>query len=254
MPKINQRLLRRLEGELNLKQRQVYNLVSDKAIELMLPRHQAAIAVAAENGINITKYATHDDLVAIRQARSSSSPKGPSEMLNRSSKSSLRRPKLDSGFPDPFVDATVISSAHRNAELYPIVYIFENSVRNVVSIVMQTAFGDDWWEQKVSDAIKRNVKIRQSEEKQYPWHSQRGAHPIFYTDISDLRTIINTHNKEFKKVFGKIPRVEMWIEEIEKTRNILAHNNPVTKKDRDRLSVFARDWSELSKKIFDEVC
>jgi len=254
MPKINQRLLRRLQEELNLKQRQVYNLVSDKAVELMLPRHQAAIAVAAENGINISKYATHDDLVAIRQARGSSSPTASTETLARSSKSSLKRPKLDSGFPDPFVDATVISSAHRNSELYPIVYIFENSVRNVVSIVMENAFGDDWWELKVSDAIKKAVKIRQSEEKQYPWHSQRGAHPIYYTDISDLRTIINTYNKEFKKVFGKIPRVEMWIEEIEKTRNILAHNNPVAKKDRDRLSVFARDWSELSKKIFDEVC
>jgi len=254
MPKINQLLLRRLQKELNLKQRQVYNLVSQKAIELMLPRHQAAIAVAAENGINITKYVSHEDLVAIRQARGSSSPKTQPETPSPSSKSSLKKPRLDSGFPDPFVDANVVSSAHRNAELYPIVYIFENSVRNVVSIVMQSTFGEDWWEQKVSDTIKRNVKIRQSEEKQYPWHSQRGVAPIFYTDISDLRTLINTYNKEFKKVFGKIPRVEMWIEEIEKTRNILAHSNPVAKKDRDRLTVFARDWSELSKKIFDEVC
>src|SRR3972149_1409980 len=235
MPKINQRFLRKLQQELDLKQRQVYNLVSEKAIELMLPRHQAVIAVAAENGINITKYASHEDLAAIRQARSSSRSKSLSETSTQSSRSSARRPKLDSGFPDPFIDASVFSSAHRNAELYPIVYIFENSVRNVVSIVMQSAFGDEWWEQKVSDTIKRTVRIRQSEEKQYPWLSQRGAAPIFYTDISDLRTIINTYNRQFKKVFGKIPRVEMWIEEIEKTRNILAHNNPVAKKDRDRL-------------------
>ena len=254
MPKINQHLLRRLEKELHLKRRQVYNLVSEKAIDLMLPRHQAAIAVAAENGVNITKYASHEDLVAIRQARGSSSPHSQLETRSPSSRLSVKRPKSDSGFPDPFVDASVVSSGHRNAELYPIVYIFENSVRNVVSIIMQSAFGEDWWEHKVSESIRRSVTIRQSEEKQYPWHSQRGAAPIFYTDISDLRTIINTYNKEFKKFFGKIPRVEMWIEEIEKTRNILAHNNPVSKKDRDRLTVFARDWSELSKKIFDEVC
>ena len=133
-------------------------------------------------------------------------------------------------------------------------YIFENSVRNVVSIVMQNEYGEDWWELKVKDKIKDAVKIRQAEEKQYPWHSQRGAAPIYYTDISDLRTIINTYNKVFKKIFGKIPQVELWIEEIEKTRNILAHNNPVSKKDRDRLSVFAKDWSELAKTIFAEVC
>jgi hypothetical protein len=253
MPKINQHLLRKLRSQLNLKQSQVYNLVSAKAIELMLPRHLAVIALAAENGLNINKYASEEDLVAIRGARSTlpskSLPDAPS-----SSKSSGRKPKLDAGFPDPFVDASVVNAGHRNAELYPIVYIFENSVRNVVSIVMQSAFGDDWWEQKVKDTTQRSVQIRQSEEKQYPWHSQRGAAPIFYTDISDLRTIMNTYNKEFKKAFGKIPRVELWIEEIEKTRNILAHNNPVAKKDRDRLTVFARDWSELSKKIFEEVC
>ncbi|MBN1398660.1 MAG: hypothetical protein JXA06_11570 [Bacteroidetes bacterium] len=253
MPKINQILLKKLQQTLNLKQAQVYNLVSDKARELMLPSYQAIIALAAENGINITKYASQDDLVAIRQARSSTFFPGSTEIVS-TTKTSIKKPRFDAGFPDPFVDASVANSAHRNAELYPVVYLFENSVRNLVSVVMQSTFGDDWWEQKVSDKIKNNVQIRQSEEKQYSWHSQRGAYPIFYTDISDLRKIINTYNKQFKKVFGKIPRVEMWIEEIEKTRNILAHNNPVSKKDRDRLTVFARDWSELCKNVFNEVC
>jgi hypothetical protein len=253
MPKINQTLLKKLQQTLTLKQAQVYNLVSDKARELMLPRHLAIIALAAENGINITKYASQEDLVAIRQARSSTFSPSSNEIVS-TTKTSIKKPRFDAGFPNPFVDASVVNSAHRNAELYPVVYLFENSVRNLVSVVMQSTFGDDWWEQKVSDKIKNNVQIRQSEEKQYPWHSQRGASPIFYTDISDLRTIINTYNKQFKKVFGKIPRVEMWIEEIEKTRNILAHNNPVSKKDRDRITVFARDWSELCKKVFNEVC
>jgi hypothetical protein len=219
----------------------------------MLPRHQAIMALAAEKGINITKYASQEDLAVIRQARVPSAVVTSTEAPSQS-KSNSRKPKLDGGFTDPFVDAGVVTAAHRNAELYPIVYIFENSVRNVIAMVMQSEFGDDWWEHKVSDGIKRAVLVRQSEEKQYPWHSQRGAAPIFYTDISDLRTIINTYNKVFEKVFGKIPRVEMWIEEIEKTRNILAHNNPVAKKDRERLTVLARDWSDLSKKIFGEIC
>lgn len=253
MAKINQQLLNALAKKTGLKQRQAYNLVSKASLDLMLPRNLAALVVASQKGININKFASQEDLATIRQARTTYTPTSSIE-TSSTSKSLPRNPKLDGGFADPFVDAGVISSAHRNAELYPVVYVFENSVRNVVSMVMQTAFGEDWWEQKVKDKMKQDVAIRQSDERQHPWHSQRGAAPICYTDISDLRTIINTYNKTFKKAFGKITQVELWIAEIEKTRNILAHNNPVSKKDRDRLTVFARDWSELAKKVFNEVC
>jgi Swt1-like HEPN len=253
MSRINQKLLDALEKESGLKKSQVYNLVGKVSGELLLPRNLAALVVASRRGLNINKYATLDELSTIRQTQSS---QNASITVGATSapKSSLRKPKTDGGFTDPFIDASIVSSANRNAELYPIMFIFENSVRNVVSMVMQNAHGEDWWEKKIHLTIKNGVKVRQAEEKQSPWHSQRGAAPIYYTDISDLRKIINTFNKEFKLVFGKIPRVEMWIEEIEKTRNILAHNNPVSKKDRDRLTVFARDWSELAKKIFDEIC
>ncbi len=253
MAKIKQQLLDALIKNTGLKQRQVYYLINDASKDLFIPRHLAALVVASNKDININKYASAEELSAIRQslpARGSNTNPEPAT----NSKTKVKKLKIENGFPDPFIDANVISSAHRNAELYPIMYIFENSVRNVVSIVMQNEYGEDWWELKVKDKIKDAVKIRQAEEKQYPWHSQRGAAPIYYTDISDLRTIINTYNKVFKKIFGKIPQVELWIEEIEKTRNILAHNNPVSKKDRDRLSVFAKDWSELAKTIFAEVC
>lgn len=253
MPKINQHLLDAIAKKTKLKQRQVYNLVGKAAIELMLPRNLAALVVASNNGINIHKYASTEELATIREARSAP-PSGALPARGATNAPVTRKLKGPQALSDPFIDAMVVAAAQRNAELYPIMYTFENSVRNVISIIMQSTYGDDWWEQKVSETIRQRVHIRQSEEKQYPWHSQRGAANISYTDISDLRTIINTFNKDFKRHFGKIPRVEMWIEEIEKTRNTLAHNNPVSKKDRDRLSLFADDWNALAKKIFDEVC
>ena len=72
--------------------------------------------------------------------------------------------------------------------------------------------------------------------------------------IDDLKKIINTNSAEFRKVLGdKFDHLAVWIEEIEKTRNILAHNNPVTKKDQDRLNLYAHDWSKLAVLVFEKL-
>jgi len=67
MAKINQQLLVRLKKELKINNARVYQLIDAKVRATLLPRHLAAIAVAAESGVNISKYATHDELALIRQ-------------------------------------------------------------------------------------------------------------------------------------------------------------------------------------------
>ena len=49
-------------------------MIADKVRTAHLPRHLAAIAVAAEHGINISKFATPDDLSAIRQSPIGTAP------------------------------------------------------------------------------------------------------------------------------------------------------------------------------------
>lgn len=50
--------------------RHVDRLIADRARHLMLTREQAAIAIAAEYGISVTRFATADDLAVIRAAKS----------------------------------------------------------------------------------------------------------------------------------------------------------------------------------------
>ncbi|MBI3176281.1 MAG: hypothetical protein HYZ25_21355 [Chloroflexi bacterium] len=166
-------------------------------------------------------------------------------------------PKLPSKSEDPFISDVAFSAASNNAEIYPTVYLFENSVRNFVAAVMKKDYGENWWADKVetvNTGVQKNVTIRRLAEKEAPWHSSRGADPIFFTDIDDLKTIINSNGAVFRKILaGKYNHLIVWIEEIEKTRNILAHNNPVTKKDRDRLMVYAHDWSKLAVIVFEKL-
>ena len=66
MSRVNPQLLKRLQTTLGLGKRQVNNLINDKARERFLPRSLAAIALAAEQDIPLSKYATADDLAALR--------------------------------------------------------------------------------------------------------------------------------------------------------------------------------------------
>jgi len=63
--------------------------------------------------------------------------------------------------------------------------------------MMELDYGKDWWKDKIINdkpTIEREVTIRRLAEKSFPWHSTRNAHSIFYTDISDLKNIINTYS------------------------------------------------------------
>jgi hypothetical protein len=145
----------------------------------------------------------------------------------------------------------LVSEAQKNAEIYPVVYLFENSVRSVVSAILANAYGRDWWDLIVDPKIKRSVDIRQKAEQAHPWHSKRGQKPIHYTDIEDLKKIISMQHKVFRGVMGPsaLKHAELWIEEIERTRNVLAHNNPVSASDRKRLESYSKDWHALAKSM-----
>jgi predicted nucleotide-binding protein len=66
--RINPELLARLGKKLRVGQSRAYALIDAKARETLLPRHLAAVALASERGINISRYADEQDLATIRGA------------------------------------------------------------------------------------------------------------------------------------------------------------------------------------------
>ncbi len=81
MPRIDQSLLERLSAKLEVGIPRVYQLIDAKVRETHLPRHLAAVALASERGINISKYASADDLAIIRSIAKAYSPP-PSSYFN----------------------------------------------------------------------------------------------------------------------------------------------------------------------------
>jgi len=216
---------------------------------------QAACFYIKKNNLDINVSSIIDDVTRKAVQDEFASENRPNPAIKISKRKQNQKPLLKSD--DPFVDNQTFNAAYSNAEIYPIIYLFENSVRSFIVAVMKKDFGDSWWTEKVEKVntrIKENVEIRRLAEKEAPWHSTRGADPIYYTDIDDLKKILNTYSKEFRKILkGKFEHVIVWIDEIEKTRNTLAHNNPVTKRDRDRLMLYAHDWGKYVNYIYEEL-
>ena len=66
--KVDDRVMKKLEQQLGLSRSQVNRRIAEKAAELFVPRRQAALALAADHRINVSRLADPDDLAALRGA------------------------------------------------------------------------------------------------------------------------------------------------------------------------------------------
>jgi predicted nucleotide-binding protein len=71
---VDPRLREGLEDRLSLSKSQVNKRITERAQTLMLPREQAAIALALQAGVNVSRFADADDLAAVRGAIAARAP------------------------------------------------------------------------------------------------------------------------------------------------------------------------------------
>ena len=134
------------------------------------------------------------------------------------------------------------------SRVYPYIYLFENSVRYLIKEILGRKYGDNWWEEKAPTATKREVMKRIAREDVHRWHAKRGAHPIFYSDMHDLYSIIVKNWKDFKDLFPDQTWIKSRVEEIELSRDIIAHNNPLPDDEITRLKLDLKAWvKQISK-------
>lgn len=153
--------------------------------------------------------------------------------------------------PDAALSAGRKTEAEKMAAIYPMLYAFENSVREFVDGHLTAELGKDWWgdSKVVSGSVRKTVERNKAAEGQHRYHSRRNARPIYYTNIDDLGTITMSEKgwPVFKPLFPSDRWLPALIEKIETSRNVVAHMNPLQKKDIDRIRLNFEDWLEQVK-------
>ena len=70
----------------------------------------------------------------------------------------------------------------------------------------------------------------------------RGASDIYYTDFGDLRLIIQANWQDFEDLFPHQNWIVSRLDELESSRNIIAHSNTLDERELTRLKIYLQDW------------
>jgi len=136
------------------------------------------------------------------------------------------------------------------AAIYPLLYVLENSMRELIKRVMYARYGTDWWNTQLASGKLKNVQQKAADrmktETQRKWHQRRGAHPIDYVDFGDLGQIITGRQADFiPAIVEDVPWITHLMRELEPSRNVVCHMNPLDSGNITDLKSWFRKWERI---------
>ena len=136
----------------------------------------------------------------------------------------------------------VRQSAMQSLPAFLAFFCLENAIRELVVDRLQENHGNDWWQSCASTRLQDRVAQRQTKEGNNRWHVQRGANEIYYTDFGDLQDLIISHWADFEDLFPDQHWVASRLNDLENSRNIIAHSNLLDERERARIRMYLQDW------------
>ena len=140
------------------------------------------------------------------------------------------------------LDEAVVAPAKHRAAVYVAVAAFENGARELVTRVMLEGFGENWWDERVSEKTRTHCKGRQEEDERNRYHKQRGEAQINYTELKHLVNIIRANWELFEPFLPSPEWTASVFDAIERSRNVIMHSGVLDREDVARLGINIRDW------------
>jgi hypothetical protein len=237
-------------------------LVGARKNELPMSTELAVYTIAFENRIDVSKELRKEETAEVRalvaQLRNGQQPASsptPSRRASTALKTASKPVKLTIADVD-FGDIPALRPLHAGEaklmaeKVYPLIYIFENSVRDLIERVVSASFGPKWWDTAVPKGPRETAQRHLDAEKKDPWHSKRGRRPVDYVFLNELWAIIKHHWALFAPLFPDQPWVQTMItRDMNVSRLVLAHMNPLAGDDVKALEVSFRKWVRQLKAV-----
>jgi hypothetical protein len=144
--------------------------------------------------------------------------------------------------PIDSLEESLVSRAKKMATVYIAIAAFENTVREFVSKRLLEEKGANWWENCVSEGIRKKAESRREEEKKIRWHAPRGDAPINYAEFGDLSSIIGQNWPEFEDLVQSQEWARQIFATVERSRNVIMHSGELGLQDVERIGTDIRDW------------
>jgi hypothetical protein len=263
----NQKVKNALLQKLGVSPQRLSQLAKQRKEQLPMSTALAVYTIAHENGIDISKHLSTEETADVRtlmsqlqRGGSGPTPPAPNGARRRGrSGAGKREVKVVFGGVDagtiPALKPTHAAEAKRMSErVYPTLYLFENSVRDLIELVLDAAHGKDWWNAAVPSKVRDKAEEHKKDEAKDPWHSPRGRRPIDYVLLNDLWAIIKHNWTDFKAVFPNQAWVETLItSDMNVSRRPIAHMNPLAADDISNIEAAFRKWVKQLRAKKDEL-
>lgn len=135
--------------------------------------------------------------------------------------------------------------ALRMSEYYRLFYLLENEIRGFI-VDMLAAGDDDWWLNKVPEAVRQNA-IKNLDRERREGTIPRSERMIDYTTFGELSEIIKSNWEVFAGVFTKHDKigVERVLQQLNMLRGPIAHCGVLAEDDVVKLKLVVRNWYRL---------
>lgn len=190
----NREVKKTLLRTLGVTPQRLSQLAKARKKQLPMTTEQAVYTLAHENGVDLSKHLNKDETAEIRSllaqlparahtaAPSTNGTAAKRALPRKSVKVSIAG--VDVG-TIPVLSATHATEAKLMSEkVYPTLYIFENSVRDLIERVLKNAFGPSWWTTAVPGSIQATAAKHKADETKDPWHGRRGPRERSITSSS----------------------------------------------------------------------
>ena len=140
------------------------------------------------------------------------------------------------------LDDENVNAAKLMATVYTSISAFENTVRQFVVKVLLEHKGENWWENCVSEKIRKMAETRKKEEEKIRWHTPRGDSMINYVEFGDLASIMQQNYELFEIHIISIDWARQIFQTLERSRNVIMHSGELGRRDIERIGTNIRDW------------
>lgn len=133
------------------------------------------------------------------------------------------------------------------ARLYSVIFCFENDVRDYIRETLSENIGVDWWD-KLSPKIKSHAESRQATALKDSWLEGEKMDLLGFVDFGMLGNIIIEKWEHFGNVIPSQHWLKQRMDELEKTRNFIAHNRMLLPSEFQRIFMYIADWNRITGK------
>ena len=136
------------------------------------------------------------------------------------------------------------NNALEMARLYAVLHCFENEIRSLIRETLEEKEGADW-SNMLPIKVKQNAASRQASAIDDSWLEGEKSDILGFVDFGNLSSIILDKWTNFEALIPSQHWLKQRMDELEKTRNFIAHNRMLLPSEFQRIYMYIADWNRV---------